>query len=237
MDLELPNSLTFSFYALVAWGLSASFAAFRILAGDNVKKALWMRLLMVAWLGIPAYLAIRGEFWDFSSDPPQLMRIVTPMAVVIVAFCFSPWGKSAARKLPESLLVGTQGFRLPLEIVLYYLATRQVISKEMTWAGYNFDIITGLLAFPLWWKIRTLSAPRWALWAWNCLGLALLSIVVTVAVLSFPAPFGWFSPPNVVVASYPWVWLPTFLVPLALCSHLLMFRKLMMPVPARGPNV
>jgi len=237
VDLALPNSLTFTFYALVAWALSAVFAAFRILAGEHVQKALWMRGLMVLWLGLPAYLAIRGVFWDFASDPPKLMRVVLPMGVLVTAFCLSPWGKDAARKLPESLLVGTQGFRLPLEIVLYYLATHQVISKEMTLAGYNYDIITGILAFPLWWNIRQLKAPRWALWAWNVLGMTLLVIVVTLAVLGFPRPFGLFHPPNVVVVAYPWVWLPTFLVPIALCSHLLMFRKLLLPASKERPNI
>ncbi len=237
VELSIPDTLTFSFYGLVAWALSAVFAAFRILAGEHMKKALWMRGLMVVWLGIPAVLSIRGVFWDFSAHPPYLMRLVAPMGLLVVVFCLSPWGKETARLLPESLLVGTQGFRLPLELVLYFLAGHQVIASEMTLGGYNFDIVTGALAFPLWWKIRRLDAPRWALWAWNCLGLALLINVVTIAVLGFPEPFGWFTPPNVVVASYPWVWLPTFLVPIALSSHLLLFRKLMLPIPKPSPNV
>lgn len=236
VDLDLPASLTFTFYGLVAWVLSATFAAFRILAAERVSAALWMRIVMVAWLGLPAYLAIRGVFWDFSVQPPHLMRIVMPMGALVIAFCLSPWGREAARRLPESLLVGTQAFRLPLEIVLYSLSVRQVISKEMTLAGYNFDIVTGILALPLWWNIRRSKAPRWALWAFNIVGTTLLVVVVILAVLSFPVPFGWFTPPNVVVASYPWIWLPTFLVPFALCSHLLLFQKLLIREHAR-PNV
>jgi hypothetical protein len=45
-------------------------------------------------------------------------------------------------------------------------------------------------------------------------------------VLGFPKPFGIFTPQNRIVAYFPWVWLPTFLVQLALFGHLLMFRKL-----------
>ncbi len=237
MELPVPNSLTLTFYGLIAWGLSAVFAAFRILAEDRMNKALWMRGLMVAWLGLPAFLAIRGTFWDFSATPPMLMRLILPMLAVIAAFCLSPWGRETARKLPASLLVGTQAFRLPLEIVLYFLATHELIAKEMTLSGYNFDIVTGALALPLWWQIRRFEAPRWALWIWNVLGFVLLLTVMTIAILGFPEPFGWFTPPNLIVVTYPWVWLPTFLVPIALCSHLLMFRKLLLPEPARGPNV
>jgi len=233
VDLELPQSLTFAFYGLVAWVLSAMFAAFRILAGDRVGHALWMRGLMVAWLGLPAYLAVVGVFWDFEPKPPHLIRIVMPMGVAVIAFCFSPWGREAARKLPISLLVGTQTFRLPLELVLYSLSARLVLPKEMTFAGYNFDIVTGMIALPLWWQVRRLAAPHWALWVFNVLGTLLLAVIVVVAVVSFPAPFGWYSPPNVVVAAYPWVWLPTFLVPAALCGHLLLFRKLLLAEPVR----
>jgi hypothetical protein len=107
----------------------------------------------------------------------------------------------------------------------------------MTFQGYNFDILTGALALPLWILLHMRRAPRWALWAWNVTGLGLLLIIVGVAVAAFPVPFGLFEPPNLLVAFYPWVWLPTFLVQIALLSHLLMFRKLMIPLPPPGPNI
>lgn len=234
---EVPASLTYTFYALVAWGLSAMFAAFRILAGDSLQRSIAMRVVILLWLGVPMILAVRGVLFDFSSSPPNLLRLVVPMMVAVVILCASPWGRYAAAKLPTTLLVGTQTFRLPLEIVLYGLAARGLLGREMTLSGYNFDIIVGALALPLWWALRTQRAPLWSVWVWNALGLGLLLIGVTLAILGFPMPFGWFEPPNVIVAFFPWVWLPTFLVPLALGSHLLLFRKLLLPMPEPGPNV
>jgi hypothetical protein len=68
---------------------------------------------------------------------------------------------------------------------------------------------------------------------WNVLGLALLANIVAIAVLSTPTlhrfPEG---PPNVLPSTFPWVWLPSFLVQVALGSHLLVFRRLRR---ARGP--
>jgi hypothetical protein len=234
---ELPAHLTYSFYAIAAWGLSATFAAFRILAGENVKRAMALRVAIVVWLAVPAVLAVRGVFLNFTSVPPNLLRLVLPMLLIVVALCASPWGRYAAEKLPTSLLVGTQAFRFPLELVLYGLAAHGLLSSEMTLLGYNFDIVTGILALPLWWSVRRLTAPRWALLAWNALGFVLLVVVLTIAILSFPVPFGWFDPPNLIVAFYPWVWLPTFLVPIALCSHILLMRKLLMPESPPAANV
>ena len=62
---------------------------------------------------------------------------------------------------------------------------------------------------------------------WNVLGLALLANIVVIAVLSTPTlhrfPEG---PPNLLPSTFPWVWLPSFLVQVALGSHLLVFRRL-----------
>lgn len=237
--LQEPPSpvLTYSFYALIAWGLVATFAAFRYLAGEHVVRGIAFRVVLLIWLGVPAVLSFQGFFLDFSGRPPHLMRVLLPMAVLIVGFVLSPWGKRAAESIPESLLVGAQVFRLPLEIVLHALALRGLLPFEMTFSGYNFDIATAVLALPLWWFIRQQAAPRWAILSWNILGIVLLATIVTLAVLSFPEPFGWFTPENQIVAWFPWVWLPTFLVPLALLSHLLIFRKLALPAPPELPNI
>lgn len=224
---DLPFLLTLTFYGLVAWGLSATFAAFRVLADNEVRRGLVLRACVVVWLGVPAYLAVTGALFDFSGVPPKLMLLIFPLLFTTVLLCVSPWGAVAAKRLPASLLVGTQVFRLPLELVLFGLAQRELLSSEMTFSGYNFDILTGILALPLWWRLRKQTASWRALLAWNILGLVLLITVVGIAIVSFPSPFGWFEPPNTIVAFYPWVWLPTFLVPIALASHLLMFRKLL----------
>ncbi len=229
--------LTYSFYALVAWGLSALLVAFRILAVDEVRDGLFFRLGLLTWLVVPWYLAMNGYLIDLSMTPPALMRLVVAMELVVVVFCLSPWGRHVAEKLPTSLLVGTQVFRLPLEILLYKLAAAHFIPNEMTFAGYNFDIITGVLALPLWIFLHTAKVPQWIVWGWNCLGSALLLTIVTLAILSFPKPFGMFTPYSTLIAFHPWVWLPTFLVPIALASHLLLFRKLMLPKEEALPNI
>lgn len=231
MTETLPLSLTYSFYALIAWGLTSLFVAFRLLAGERVKMGIALRIGLLLWLAVPAVFAFQGLFFQMGATPPYLMRVVVPMALVIVVFSFSSFGKWTAERLPLTLLVGLQGFRLPLEILLFALAGHGLLPKEMTLSGYNFDIVTGILALVLWVLLHMKLAPNWALWAFNVLGTTLLVTVVTIAVLGFPEPFGIFQPPNLLVAFYPWIWLPTFLVQLALLAHLLLFRKLRLPPP------
>ena len=62
------------------------------------------------------------------------------------------------------------------------------------------------------------------------LGFALLANIITIAVLSTPIPFRKFmeGPPNLLPSTFPFVWLPTFLVQAALFGHVLVFRALAM---------
>ncbi len=60
------------------------------------------------------------------------------------------------------------------------------------------------------------------------MGLALLVNIVAIADLATPVPFRVFTegPPNLLPGTFPYVWLPTVLVQLALVGHLLLFRRL-----------
>ncbi len=224
--VELPQWVTFGFYAVMVWGLATVLTAFRELAKTSAQ-ALAMRFGLLLWLGIPMTLALRGLLADFSGTPPMLMRVVLVCAAFVIGFSLSRAGKGAALTLSPSLLVGFQGFRLPLELLLHQLARRGALPVEMTFSGYNFDIVTGATALLLWLAIRTSRpVPRWVFLAWNTMGLALLATVVTIAVMSTPEPFGVFEPENRIVAYAPWIWLPTFLVQLALLGHLLFYRQL-----------
>jgi len=96
--------------------------------------------------------------------------------------------------------------------------------------GRNFDILVGLTAIPIaiaaWGG--TQSRPRLAL-GLHVVGLALLVNIVALAVLAAPGPQHLFtvSPPNTIVGDFPYVWLPTFLVPIAALGHVVGIRQAM----------
>ena len=95
----------------------------------------------------------------------------------------------------------------------------------MTWHGLNLDVVAGVTAAGLGLWLWRASPPRWVVGAWNALGLALLAAVVTVAALS---AFGVLptAPRLTLPVSWPGVWLPAWLVQLALLGHVLTFRAL-----------
>jgi len=180
----------------------------------------------VIWLGITAGLARAGVLSDFDVLPPRAPILLVALTAGTVAFAFSTIGGSLARNVPLAALVGVQAFRVPLELVLHRLYIEDVLPVQVTYAGWNYDIVTGLLAaalaVALW---RGAGGPRWVA-LWNGLGLVLLAIVVVTAALSLPTPVQQFEPSTAQVTTFPLVWLPSVLVMAAFLGHLLVIRRL-----------
>lgn len=183
---------------------------------------------LIAWMVLTELVALSGILSRWDILPPPLMPLVVLSLVLSTSLAMSRFGKLLALGLPLWALVGFQAFRLPLELVLHRLFDDGVLPPQMTYSGMNFDILTGITAIVVaaWAAVGRL--PRGVLLAWNLLGLTLLVVIVTIAVLSMPGPLRAFlnDPPNSIVATSPFVWLPTLLVQAAWFGHLLVFRRL-----------
>jgi hypothetical protein len=213
------------FVATVAAVAVALLAALRQL---EPRWAPYTNVCLVAWLAFSAALAGSGWLAHFDAHPPHFLRFALPTWLAVVALCVSRPAGRLADSLPFAALVGYQVFRVPVEWVLFELARSGTAPPQMTFAGWNFDALTGLSAPLVAWLAARGALGRRALLAWNLAGLALLVNVVTIAVLSTPTPLRVFTnePASRFLAYWPWVWLPGFLVPAALAGHLLLFRKL-----------
>jgi hypothetical protein len=149
----------------------------------------------------------------------RISRLLANVAAIVLAR-----GKHVERLLDAPpllpLLVGLQIFRLPLELLMHRAATEQSMPSVMSYAGYNFDILTGASALILTLGARGRVLPRALLWVWNCAGFVLLLVVVSIAIAATPT-FLAFGPAqaNTWIAHAPYIWLPAFLVQVALLSH------------------
>jgi hypothetical protein len=65
--------------------------------------------------------------------------------------------------------------------------------------------------------------------AWNVIGLLLVANIVIISILSAPTPFRVFmnEPANTFIAYLPFVWLPSFIVPVAYWMHILSIKQLL----------
>jgi len=194
--------------------------------GELVRRNKEVGGVFFVWLVVTGILGCTAKLHDFSETPP---RIVALIVLSVVGVYFGSYF-SAARKLMESpglaWLIGLQVFRVAVEIFLDLGYRAGFVPVQMTLEGRNWDALTGLTALPMAWLVAKQKAPRWLIYAWNTMGLALLLNVVTIAALSMPTPLRQFQnePANTFVTYFPYVWLPTYLVQVAWMSHLLIFR-------------
>jgi hypothetical protein len=159
--------------------------------------------------------------------PPLLPAFLLVGLVVTIAIVRSPTGTGLVQT-PLAILIGLQAFRLPLELAMHHGAGRG-IPIELTFSGFNFDIVTGIGAIVVAALVAADRCPRWLLWAWTVVGLTCLAVIFIVAAATLPRIHAFGLEPqhlNTWVAEIPFVWVPTFLVPVALGGHLLVIRAL-----------
>jgi hypothetical protein len=196
--------------------LGLSSAAGRRRAGGTL-------LLLGGWLGVMGILAANGFFDTFLTrfPPPFALALLPPWITIFCCIAIPPL-RSYLAVTPMSWLIGYQVFRVGIEYVLWDLYHQGLMPRAMTFEGQNIDLLVGITA-PL---IALLVARQYA-WtrllalAWNGMALLILLNTIRVAFQSFPGIFydPAMQPPNTIVSQFPFIWLPAFVVPVALLGH------------------
>ncbi len=216
--------LSISLLGALAVAMAGVFAVGLSLAGPH-DRGRWLAVglgVAAVYLAVSGGLAASGALADVEARPPPVGLMLLALSLGVVALAFSRVGDRLLR-LPLAVLVGFQSFRIAVEALLERAADADVVPVEMTWHGLNLDVLSGLAALALGlWRGRP---PRWVVAAWNVSALALLGVAVVVAALS---AFGVLptEPRMTLPVTWPGVWLPAWLVQLALLGHVLVFRKL-----------
>lgn len=224
---------------LVAAGLVAGIHRSLVAAGASAPEArrtTWRWAAAVAgWMAVTSIAAASGRL-HFDTMPPTMVILLIVMFGASFGIGMSRTGERLALGLPLALLVGFQVFRLPLELLMHRAYGEGIMPVQMSFSGYNFDILTGALALPVAALFAIGSLPLWVVRAWNAMGALLLANVLAIALMSTPTPLRVFrgEPANVWVTQPPFVWLPAVLVAAAIIGHIVVFRRLERMARARS---
>lgn len=187
-------------------------------------------LILLSWTIWQGVVGWSGFFKEVDSIPPRFILLLFPALLGIGILFFTSGGKVFIDGLDMKALTLLHVIRLPVELVLHWLFLNRAVPQIMTFEGFNLDILSGISApfvYYFGWVKNHLNKTTLLVWNFICLGL-LINIVV-LAVLSAPSPFQRlaFDQPNVAVLYFPYIWLPSVVVPLVLFSHLVVIRRLM----------
>jgi hypothetical protein len=186
--------------------------------------------MVTGWMLLTAWLAASGALLRFDRIPPPMVWLIGSVFALAFALGLSPLGARLARDVPLSTLILLQAFRLPLEIVMHRAATLGIMPPELSYGGYNLDVVTGAGALLLGVALqRGARVPRAIVWAWNLWGMWCLAVIAVIAVTTSPMVRAFGDDPrhlNTWVLYMPYVWLPSVLVVIALAGHLVVTRAL-----------
>jgi hypothetical protein len=194
------------------------------------NKAKLPLLLIISWAILQLVIGLTGFYLNGMGVPPRFVLLILPPVVIIILILTTTKGKLFVATLSVKKLTLLHTIRIPVELVLYGLACYKYIPTIMTFEGYNFDILAGISAIVIYYYgyVKQKLSTR-NLIVWNVACILLLLNIVIIAVLAAPTQFQLlgFEQPNIAIAYFPYVWLPSVVVPLVLFSHLVSIKQLL----------
>ncbi|TPN86132.1 hypothetical protein FHK87_12730 [Aquimarina algicola] len=218
---EMPNSITIFFV------FTTIVTLFWFYQSSKSKKVI---IVVFVWMIIAGVLGFLGFYRTQNVTPPRFVFLLAPGLLFVIFSLLTKRGKRFSDKQNVKYLTLLHTIRIPVEIVLYYLFLVGYIPDLMTFEGYNYDIVSGLSAPIIYYAVYVKKwMGRKGLLIWNFVCLGLLINILTIAVLSAQTPIQQlaFDQPNIGVTYFPFVWLPTIIVPIVLYSHLVSIRLLL----------
>jgi hypothetical protein len=225
---NLPEYISITFILTTFFTVGFLLYAIKQSVSDTIPAKILIFLLSF-WIFFQAILALSGFYQDMQSFPPHLVAFGVFPTILLIIFYFIFFRKKFIEPLPLKILTLLSIIRIPVEIVLLLLFQNHLVPQSMTFEGRNFDILSGITAPIIYFfAFRGSKINRPLLIVWNIFALILLFNIVITAILAFPSINPQLAPElqNRAVTYFPYIWLPTVVVPIVLFSHLAALWKL-----------
>ncbi|MEK2689681.1 hypothetical protein [Bdellovibrio sp. GT3] len=190
------------------------------------REVLKVTLLLILWLTFGAVLVQSGIL---ATHPyPIALAYFITVLILSLWLSLSSLGNRLALGLSLMSLVVFQGFRLPLEIIIYQWAEQGTMPYTMTWTGYNFDILAGALALAV---APMVNSSKWLAWIFNVFGIVFAINAVYVGLMSSPLPFAWeIEPKLLLLYQMPYFLLMPVCVGGGIAGHVILTKALLYKV-------
>ncbi len=227
---DIPGYVSATFIAIVIAVLGFIFYAVNVSnpGKKNITPSLTITLLL-GWIFFVSVQTFNGYFTSLSGTPRLPLFSSISFIIIIILFVW-PRSRLVLMNMPITTLHYIHIVRVPIEMVLWWLAVSQAIPMDMTFEGSNLDIISGISApFAAVFMVGARSKSRIGAVVWNLIALALLFSISKMGISYMPY---FFTPSggnvaNLGVFYFPYVLLPTFVVPTIFFCHLVSILQLL----------
>ncbi|HEX2787664.1 MAG TPA: hypothetical protein VHP32_07140 [Ignavibacteria bacterium] len=216
------------FYINILFFLTVLATLLLFFKGTNLNNM--VLAVCLVWVFFLGFLSFNGFFLILFTTPPRIIFAVAPPMLAIILLFALPKGRVLLDSFDGKWLTYLHTVRIPVEIILLLLFLNGLVPQIMTFEGRNFDILAGVTA-PLvaYFGYTKQKLGKSFLIFWNAICLVLLFNIIINSALSTPTDFQMFAfnQPNIGVLYFPFIWLPAFIVPVVLLSHLVCLRQLL----------
>lgn len=225
---NIPHYVSVTFLACVITTFGFLYYAFNEASYKGTATVIFTTLIS-AWIFVISLLTFQGFFENFQARPPRLMLFVVPAVLIPLLCLLFKSSRHVIDRMPITTLTYIHIIRVPVEIVLWWLYIYGAVAEIMTFEGMNYDILSGISApFAGLFLVGLKSKSRLAAIIWNMIALGLLINIVIRAILATPY---FYDPPtgeqaNIAVFHFPYILLPTFIVPAVFFCHVASLYKL-----------
>ena len=178
-----------------------------------------VRLVVFIWLGVAFVVGATGALRQSPIPPPGIAVALTIAALLVIRLF--PRARAGVQNVGPGPFVLFHLVRIAAGAYFLVLGARGVLPREFTTPAGLGDIVVGIGA--LWVLMRCLPVrTRWqqvALLVWNVVGLLDILGVLGNAVRLYARNPSFVDP----FMSLPLAILPTFVVPIVIVSHVLLF--------------
>lgn len=186
--------------------------------------------VMSAWISLQTCISLSGFYAGTPAMMFRMLLVATPPIVLVAGLFFTKKGTMYLDRLDVHLLSIIHIVRIPVDLVIYWLFIARMLPYEVTCGGGNLDIFAGFSAPVVYYFGMLKHRINWfGVLGWNILSMGLLVNLAIKSVVFAPCVFGasGSAPPAGAVSYFPFVFLPSMMIPIILISHLAVIRRLL----------
>lgn len=209
---NLPLYVSFSFIVITIY------IVYAFVKSNQLKK--YTLSILITWSILISTLSYLGVYHYQEGDKvSRFLLILIPLIIFIVYLIRN---KSFYEHRDFRWSTAIHIVRFPVEFLLYKLALEKWLPIEMTFEGWNFDIIPGITSIILVVLLNFKKVNRKLLLYWNIIGLIFILFIFSNGFLSqelFYKNFG-YSVPNKGITYFPIILLAGIIVPIVVYTHI-----------------
>jgi hypothetical protein len=208
------------------FGLTICMLIVLVLFFNRVKMTAAFAFFILLWcfyLGLVHYFDLVSAM----TMPPRIpLMLILPATVFSFRVTKSEYFEQAFTKLSPSVPVSIQTFRIAVELLIWAAFQENVLHERTTFEGWNFDILVGasasIVALLYYKKLVSLQFVL----IWNFVSMSILLLTVASFLTTFYI-FGDYPSNAKAFFSLPYLFLPGFLLPLAIFLHFFSIRQIL----------